>query len=124
MRHASALQGAVRQAVTPKDLTRVLHTLRDLALTGDVSAAKVLLERCLGRATEEPRPFNVALPDLTTAEGVADAMRAIVGAVASGDLTTADASAVVGLLRAVADATVFAELDARVSELEFDKLNR
>lgn len=118
LKHAGALQKAVREAVTADELKTVMQKLRDLAGTGDVAAARLLIERCIGKPIDEPRPFAIELPELTDAKGVADAMRCVAAAAAAGDMTPSDAAAVTGVLRQVADATTFAELDQRIAELE------
>jgi hypothetical protein len=46
------LRGALLDAVTPEDLRAVVRALVDAAKGGDVTAAKVLFERVLGRPLE------------------------------------------------------------------------
>jgi hypothetical protein len=51
VRRLGDLQAAVRDAVTPEKLREVLDKLQSMAMEGDVSAARLWLERVLGRAT-------------------------------------------------------------------------
>jgi len=46
-----ALSSALLEAVTPEDIAEVVTTLLTSAKSGDIAAAKVLLDRCLGRVT-------------------------------------------------------------------------
>ena len=55
LRHAAALQRAVREAVTGNELQQVLRKLRDQALEGDTAAARLLIERAIGKPSDEPR---------------------------------------------------------------------
>lgn len=48
------LQAAVRTAITPQELGQVLRKLLALALEGDTTAARILLDRVLGRVAEAP----------------------------------------------------------------------
>lgn len=77
---------ALRRACTAEDVQSIVGVLKDLALSGDVGAAKVLLDRLLGRPREEPVALDVPLPDLTSAAAIADGVRMIVRAVAAGEL--------------------------------------
>lgn len=49
---ARAYKDAIRQAVTPKDIELLMRKLMVLGLQGDVAAAKVVLERVLGKAPQ------------------------------------------------------------------------
>tara|TARA_R110002094_G_scaffold150223_3_gene138675 strand:+ start:635 stop:973 length:339 start_codon:yes stop_codon:yes gene_type:complete len=112
----------VREAVTGDELQQVLRKLRDQALEGDTAAARLLIERTIGKPSDEPRLFGVELTDLETPVGIAESMRRVAAAAAIGDISANDASAVVGVLRECADATAFAELEQRIEQLEADKL--
>jgi hypothetical protein len=48
---AQALRFALMKAVKPTDLRRIVAKLIDLAASGDVQAAKLILDRTLGPAT-------------------------------------------------------------------------
>ncbi len=80
----------VREAVTPKQLSAVLQKLLDKALGGDVLAAKVLLDRTLGKATAAAANADlnaVELPTLATSADAVKASNAILLALGDGRLT-------------------------------------
>jgi hypothetical protein len=118
LRHAAALQRAVREAVTGDELQKVLRKLRDQALEGDTAAARLLIERCIGKASDEPRMFSIDVGDISTTVGVLEAMRRVTAACAAGDVGVNDAAAVASLLRQTADASTFLELEQRIEAIE------
>lgn len=101
---------ALYDAVSPDDVARVVKTLRDLALAGDVAAARVLLDRLLGRPREEAAPVVLELPDLSNAEQVAEAVRLVVRHVAAGHLPAGDGKVIVDLLAACVEVGDVAEV--------------
>ena len=54
VRQLAAHQAVVREALTPGELQAVLRKLRDQAMAGDVAAAKVVLDRVVGKSRPEP----------------------------------------------------------------------
>tara|TARA_R110002094_G_scaffold57349_1_gene68473 strand:- start:455 stop:916 length:462 start_codon:yes stop_codon:yes gene_type:complete len=118
VRRAAELQEAVRGAVTGKQLSQVMQALYELAMGGDVQAARVLLERIVGKPSDEVRQHNLDLGDLSTVEGVAAAMRTVAVAVAAGDIAAADAQAVTSVLTSVANADAYSMLEERVTQIE------
>ena len=96
----------------------MMRQLHALAIEGDTAAARLLIERCIGKPSDEPRPFGIDLGDIDTAAGVAAAMHVVASAAANGDITAPDAMAIVAVLRGVSDATTFAELETRIASLE------
>ncbi len=71
-------------AVTPSEVRSVLIKLKNLALEGDTAAARILLERTLGKPSEAKGV--VELPSMESANDLKAAMSVIVQACASGDL--------------------------------------
>ena len=70
----------------------------ELALQGDTTALRLCLERiCPPRKS---RPVNIELPEVKTTEGVAEAQAAVVQAVADGELTPEEGTAVTNILEA------------------------
>ena len=118
LRRLGALQEAVAEAITPAELTTVVQRLRDQALDGDTQAARLLLERCLGRPREEAPEVCIDLPDLVTAADVADATRRIAAAAATGDLDVATAAAMLGIVRSVSEMNLLPELQLRLERIE------
>lgn len=88
----------------------------DLALDGDTTALRLCLERlCPPRKS---RPVNIDLPDTTNSEGVAAAQAAVVQAVAAGELTPDEGTALAGILEARRKAIETTEIEARIAALE------
>ena len=48
-KRAGEFKAAILEALTPQDVTRIVHKLVELACAGDVPAAKELLNRVLGK---------------------------------------------------------------------------
>jgi hypothetical protein len=88
-------RAAMREAVTPTQLRAVLRKLVSKAKGGDVLAAKVLLDRTLGKATAAPATDDAAKVDLPTLATTADtvaASNAILQALGEGRLSAEDAA--------------------------------
>ena len=49
-KQVAALRGALLKAVKPSDITEIIATLLNMAKSGDIAAAKELLQRVLGPA--------------------------------------------------------------------------
>lgn len=119
VRRSAELQRAVREAMTPAELQAVIVKLQGQALEGDVQAARLLLERVLGKPREEPTA-GIELPSLENGAGIADAMRQVTAAAAAGDVRVEDAARLTTMLDQVASMTVLALLEARVESIERD----
>jgi len=92
----------------------IIKTLTDAALAGDVAAARLLLERVIPaiKASEEAAPVN--LPDGTLTEQG----RAVVAAVAAGEIAPSQGASIMGSLGALQKLTEADELLARIEALE------
>ena len=88
----------------------------DMAKGGDMSAARLVLERLVPPARE--RPIFLALPDTGTADGIAEAQNAILQAVAAGDLLPGEGATMVGIVEARRKAVETLELEQRITALE------
>jgi hypothetical protein len=94
----------------------VVQALLTAAKSGDVSAARALLDRLVPPRKE--RPVKVALPELRSAKDARDALAAVTAAVADGEVLPGEGEAVVKLLEAYARTAAAAELEERVAALE------
>jgi hypothetical protein len=92
------------------------------AKAGDLTAAKMVLDRLVPPAKE--RPVSVALPDTTTAEGIAQAQAAILQAVADGKLLLAEGATLTGIIEARRKAVETEEHEQRIAALEQARGNR
>ncbi len=105
---------AALRAGIAENLPAIIATLTTAALAGDVSAARLLLERVIPplKASEEATPVN--LPDGTLTEQG----RSVVAAVAAGELAPGQGAALLGSLGALAKLTETDELARRLDTLE------
>jgi hypothetical protein len=88
-------RNALSEAVSPRDLKRVLDKMVKRAQSGDMLAAKILLDRCLGKASTAPASADKATFELPTVASTKDAVtatNALMRAMSEGRLTPDDAS--------------------------------
>ena len=95
-----------------KEITEAVITA---AKNGDLTAARMILDRLAPPAKE--RPVSVALPDTGTTEGVNAAQHAILQAVASGDLLPGEAAILAGIVESRRKALETEELERRICAL-------
>ncbi len=88
----------------------------DLALTGDMAALRLCLDRIL--PPRKDRPVTFTLPPINSAQDAAVTVSAVLAAVASGELTPADAGEISKLIEAYVKAFETAELAERLERLE------
>lgn len=86
------------------------------ASTGDMVAARMVLDRVVPPAKD--RPLKIDLPDTSTPTGIVAAQAAIVAAVAGGDLLPSEGAALAALVDGQRRALELDALDRRISELE------
>lgn len=88
----------------------------DLAKAGDMAALRLCLERIAPPRKERATPFD--LPPITGAADHPQAIAALIGAVAQGDLSPGEAEALVKMFAEHRRSIEVAELDARIKALE------
>jgi hypothetical protein len=88
----------------------------ELALTGDMAALRLCLDRILPPRKDRPLTFD--FPAITNAAEAAATMSAILGAVASGEITPTEASEIGKLVDSYVRAVEATELAARIERLE------
>jgi hypothetical protein len=88
----------------------------DLALTGDLAALRICLDRILPPRKDRPLTFD--FPAITNAAEAATTMSAILAAVASGEITPTEASEIGKLVDSYVRAVEATELAARIERLE------
>src|SRR4051812_18894063 len=88
----------------------------ELALTGDMAALRLCLDRIL--PPRKDRPVRFTLPPINDAQDAAATVSAVLAAVAAGDLTPSDAGEISKLIDAYVRAFETAELAERLERLE------
>src|SRR6478609_3106687 len=88
----------------------------DVALTGDIPALRLCLDRILPPRKDSPVAFD--LPEIKTINDAVPAMGALVKAVGQGDLTPVEAGELTKMVQAFAKIIETAELEERVRTLE------
>ncbi len=108
----------VLRAIMQDQAEAVLQVLIDQAMTGDVTAARAILERLVPVARETPVDAGaVALPELSAATLPA-AVAAVVQSVASGSLTPGQGEKLVAMLQGFGRAVELQEIEQRIAALE------
>ena len=88
----------------------------DVALTGDIPALRLCLDRILPPRKDSPVAFG--LPEMKKVDDAVPAMGALVKAVGQGDLTPTEAGELTKMVQAFAKIIETAELEDRVRKLE------
>ena len=88
----------------------------DVALTGDIPALRLCLDRILPPRKDSPVAFD--LPEIKTLNDAVPAMGALVKAVGDGDLTPTEAGELTKMVQAFAKIIETTELEERVRKLE------
>lgn len=88
----------------------------DLALTGDMAALRLCLDRIL--PPRKDRPVTFTLPPINSAQDAAVVVSAVLAAVAAGELTPSDAGEISKLVDSYVKAFETAELAERLEKLE------
>jgi hypothetical protein len=108
--------------VKPRNLTRKAI---DLALAGDTVALKICIDRIFPPRRDKPVEFP--LPPINTARDAADVMASVMNAVATGQLTPADASEISKVVACTVksfEAAEFADSLAHFDQLTDEQLLR
>lgn len=104
------------QTIMERGAKEITEAVVGLAKEGDLSAARLVLERLVPPAKE--RPIFLELPSTDTADGIAQAQQAILQAVAAGDLLPGEAATLAGIVEARRKAVETNELEQRITALE------
>ncbi len=91
----------------------------DKALEGDVTALRLCLDRIAPARKDAPVSF--ALPEIETAEDAAKAARAILKAIAQGDVTPLEAATVMAVVEQFRRTLETTEIERRIAALEARK---
>ena len=97
----------------------ILEKLMDAAKGGDMRAADLVLSRIW--PVRKGRPITLELPPIETAADIVSALGKVADAVAAGDVTPDEASAVAHVLEVKRRAIETADLESRISALEKER---
>jgi hypothetical protein len=95
---------------------QVTRVVIDAAKAGDLTAARLVIERLAPPLRE--RPLSLPLPDTATVAGVSAAQQAILEAVGGGEILPGEGTALAGILEVRRKALETVELEQRISALE------
>ena len=112
---------AASDAVEPQHVTAIMRRAVRMALEGNLSAMRFVIERTCGRAADAPTapmPLDVSLPSLRTAASCATAIDKITAAVTAGTIDLATAKALTDIVCARMKAIEVNDLEERLAELE------
>ncbi len=102
------------RAAISEHVPAIIQSLTSAALSGDVAASRLLLERVIApvKATEEAQALT--LPDGTLTEQG----RAVIGSIRDGELSPTQGATLLAALGALAKLTEADELERRIAALE------
>jgi hypothetical protein len=103
-------------ALMEKNAESITQTVIEAAKSGDLTAARMILDRLAPHAKE--RPVSLVLPNTDTVEGVSAAQQLILQAVAAGDLLPGEGTALAGIVEARRKSIETLQLDLRIAALE------
>ena|ERR1700686_1515985 len=106
---------SVLRALIGNEAEDVIRVLVEAARNGNVSAAKVLLDRILPPARAGTGDVELPLPSEQPLTAAADAL---IRAVSNGELAPSDAALIGTVLKTRAELTDLAELERRLANLE------
>lgn len=104
----------LREAIAA-DVPAILQTIIEQAKAGDMQAARILIERVIPamKPQELAAPLSLPVDGTLTEQG-----KAVLGAVAAGELAPGQASQLLGAVATLARVTELDELVARITALE------
>ena len=104
---------AIRAAIAER-VPELLAAMMAKALEGDIGAARLLLERAIAPLKAAEQPQALSLPDGT----LTDQGRAVLAAVAAGELAPGQGAALLGAIGTLARVAEVDELARRIEVLE------
>ncbi len=107
------------QTIMERGAKEIAEAVVGLAKEGDLSAARLVIERLVPPAKE--RPIALVMPDTASAEGIAQAQAAILQAVAAGELLPGEGATLSNIVEARRKALETQQLEQRITALESKK---
>lgn len=121
VRRQGEYQAALHDVVSPQRFRGVLmRLLKAVAEKGDMQAARIIIDRVLGKPRSEPLPeAALVMPeDLRTTADVSKATNALLQAVASGQVSPEDGQRIASIIEAKRKGIETEDLERRITELE------
>lgn len=111
---------AAEEAVSIDVVRGVMRKLSVLALQGNLTAARILLDRTIGRPAEAPtgEPLDIQAPRLKTAADCTSALQRVSDALCAGSIEVTTAKVLTDVIQTQAKLIEVGELEARLAELE------
>jgi Family of unknown function (DUF5681) len=111
-------RGFIRlEQILHQDAERVVQRIIEAAISGDMCAAKLILDRVLPKTACRPR-MEIVLPELRTADDARTLVSTVLAAAIRGDISTVEAGDVARAAEIFARITGISELQAKVQMLE------
>ena len=104
----------LRETVGKEGFKEMVEALYTAAKGGDMQAASILMARLAPPLKPTSEPIRITLPD----QGHAEQAKAVLKAIADGDLSPADGKVVADIISASAALTELSELTKRIEALE------
>ena len=101
------------------DAEAVVTAVIEAAKSGDMQAARIILDRICPPRKDSPLTF--ALPKIESAADAANAMSAIIVAVAAGEMSPGEATEIARLIESFTKARELGEFEARLAALEAER---
>lgn len=99
-----------------EDVESVCQVVIDKAKSGEMYAAKIILDRLL--PPKKDVPVNIQLPEVKTANDILKAIECVTHAIATGEITLSEGEALARILNIQADATELYEFEHALNRLE------
>jgi hypothetical protein len=106
----------VLEKMLEEDGEAVVQAVVEAAKNGDMTAARLVLDRVCPPRKE--RPVSLALPVIDTVSDAPRVMAALLQAVAAGDLTPTEGRSIAGMIEAHRRTVELVDIEQRVTRLE------
>ena len=105
-----------------EDVEGVVKAVLDAARSGDMAAARIVLDRLV--PVRKGRPVEIELPPVKTAADVLAAMGAVLAHVADGEISPDEGATVAGILEMKRRTLELVEIERRLAALEQNEMKR
>ena len=105
-----------------EDVEGVVKAVLDAARSGDMAAARIVLDRLV--PVRKGRPVEIELPPVKTAADVLAAMGTVLAHVADGEISPDEGATVAGILEMKRRTLELVEIERRLAALEQNEMKR